>query len=62
MYGAFIQQVVNFLIIALVVFLLVKFINSFHRKKKAPEPVKEEPKPSPELLMLTEIRDLLKDK
>lgn len=59
-YGKFIQQIVNFLIIAAVVFLMVKLINSFHRKKEAaPPPPPAEPEPSPELLVLQEIRDLL---
>lgn len=59
-YGNFIQQVVNFLIIAFVVFLMVKVINAFRRKKEAqPEPAPAEPAPSPELTVLREIRDLL---
>lgn len=59
-YGSFIQQIVNFLIIAAVVFLMVKLINSFHRKKEAaPPPPPAEPEPSPELLVLQEIRDIL---
>ena len=57
-YGSFIQQVVNFLIIAFVVFLMVKLINRFRRKKEA-APAPEPPKPSPELEVLREIRDLL---
>lgn len=57
-YGNFIQQVVNFLIIAFVVFLMVKLINRFRRKKEA-APAPEPPKPSPELEVLREIRDLL---
>lgn len=59
LWGSFIQQIVNFLIIAFVVFVMVKVINTF-RRKKDPEP-KPEPKPSPELAALTEIRDLLKE-
>ena len=59
-YGNFIQAVLNFLIMALVVFCLVKAINSFHRKKEeAPPPP---PAPSAEERLLTEIRDLLKDR
>ena len=59
-YGSFIQQVVNFLIIAFVVFLMVKVINAFRRKKEAqPEPAPAEPAPSPELTVLREIRDIL---
>ena len=59
-YGNFIQAILNFLIMALVVFCLVKAINSFHKKKEeAPPPP---PAPSAEERLLTEIRDLLKDK
>lgn len=57
-YGAFIQNVVDFLIIALCVFLFVKTINSFRKRKE--EPVVEEPKKDPQVLLLEEIRDLLK--
>jgi len=58
-FGRFLQKTVDFLLIAAVVFMLVKFINRFRRKKetpKAPEPVKQ----SDEAVLLTEIRDLLK--
>ena len=59
-YGNFIQQVVNFLIIAFVVFLMVKVMNAFRRKKEAqPESAPAEPAPSPELTVLREIRDLM---
>jgi len=56
-YGNFVQQTVDFLIIAFVVFLMVKGINKFRRKE---EPKAEEPKISDEVKLLTEIRDLLK--
>lgn len=59
-YGNFIQAILNFLIMALVVFCLVKAMNSFHRKKEeAPPPP---PAPSAEEQLLTEIRDLLKNR
>ena len=59
-YGNFIQKAVDFLIVAFVVFMMIKAINSFHKKKEeAPAPV-EEPKPDPQIELLTEIRDLLK--
>lgn len=67
-YGAFLQQVVNFFIISLAVFVMVKAINAFHRKKEkqvetqTQQELEKEPAPSAELLMLTEIRDLLKTK
>ncbi len=59
MYGSFIQTVVDFLIIALSIFFLVKFINRFRKKEEeeAPEP---EPAASNEEILLTEIRDLLR--
>ena len=59
LYGNFIQNVFNFLLIAFVVFLFVKGINRFRRKKEEEAPA-EPAKPSEELAMLTEIRDLLK--
>lgn len=58
-YGSFIQSVVNFLLIALVIFSVVKFINSFHRKNE--EAAEEAPKEEESVLLLREIRDLLKD-
>lgn len=62
LYGNFINNVINFFILAFVVFTVVKILNSFKRKKVeevAEEPV-EEPVPSEEVVLLTEIRDLLK--
>ena len=58
-YGNFIQAVINFLIMALVVFCMVKAVNRLSRKKEeAPPPP---PAPSAEEKLLTEIRDLLRD-
>ena len=56
-YGMFIQEIVNFLIIALCIFMVIKLINKAKKKKDeepapAPEPTKEE-------VLLTEIRDAL---
>ena len=60
-YGSFIQTIIDFTIIAFCVFLLVKGINKLARKK-AEEPKQETPPaPSKEELLLTEIRDLLKE-
>lgn len=59
-WGSFVQTVVDFLIIAFCIFVAIKFINSFKRKKDeepAPEPT---PEPTKEEVLLTEIRDLLK--
>ncbi|UNT95687.1 large-conductance mechanosensitive channel protein MscL [Allobaculum mucilyticum] len=64
-YGAFLQAVLNFLIIALVIFSMVKAINSARakaeslKKKKEEEAPKEEEKPDPQIVLLEEIRDLL---
>ena len=60
-YGMFINALINFLIIALCLFVVVKVINKFHRKKEEPAPeAPAEPEPSAEEKLLTEIRDLLK--
>jgi len=63
-YGSFIQAIIDFLIIAFVVFLMVTAINKFHDKlsKKEEEAPAEPPKPTKEEELLTEIRDLLKNK
>ena len=65
-YGAFIQQCVDFTILALCVFLMVKGMNKLMTMKKkeeaAPAPAPEEPKPTLDQELLTEIRDLLKEK
>ena len=58
-YGAFIQSVADFLIVAFSIFLLVRSIN---RMKKKEEEKPKEPTPSKEEVLLTEIRDLLKQK
>ena len=58
LYGAFIQTVIDFLIIAFCIFLIVKFFEKFKKKDE----IKEEIKKSDEALLLEEIRDLLKDK
>jgi large conductance mechanosensitive channel len=57
-YGAFINAVIAFLIVAFVVFLLVKGINSIKREEAAAEA--PAPGPTPTETLLTEIRDLLK--
>ena len=63
-YGAFIQQVVDFTILALCVFLLVKFmtkLSNLKKKEEAPATPPAPPAPSKEEVLLTEIRDLLKE-
>lgn len=61
-YGAFLQNILDFLIIAFSIFLLVKAINRFRKKeeeKKEEEPAAPPP-PSREEVLLAEIRDILK--
>ena len=59
-YGAFIQTVVDFLIIAFAIFVAVKVINSLKRKEEAAPAAPAEP--SEEVKLLTEIRDSLKQR
>lgn len=62
-YGAFIQQCVDFLILAFCIFLMVKVMNRLIRKKEeAPATPAPAPEPSAEEKLLTEIRDLLKER
>ena len=56
-YGLFFNNVISFLIVAFAVFMLVKSINSL--KKKEEEKPAAPPKPSDEVVLLTEIRDLM---
>ncbi|MDD5758608.1 MAG: large-conductance mechanosensitive channel protein MscL [Desulfobulbaceae bacterium] len=59
-YGTFVQTVIDFTIIAFAIFMAIKAMNTL---KKQEEPaVVEEPGPSKEEMLLTEIRDLLKQK
>ena len=62
MIGSFINAVLNFLIMAFVIFCMIKGINLFHRKKEADPAPAASPQPSAEEKLLTEIRDLLKEK
>ena len=59
-YGNFIQNVIDFLIIALCVYILISIINKITSKIKKEEEKKEEAKKSDEVALLEEIRDLLK--
>lgn len=56
-YGVFIQTVIDFLIISFCIFLMVKFFERFKKNEKV-----EKPKKSEDILLLEEIRDLLKNK
>ena len=59
-YGAFIQSVVDFLIIAFCIFMMIKLFEKFKFEEKKEEVKEEAPKKSDEVLLLEEIRDLLK--
>lgn len=59
-YGNFIQNVIDFLIIALCVYIMISAINKVTNKFKKEEEKKEEAKKSEEVALLEEIRDLLK--
>ena len=62
-YGSFIQNIIDFLIIAACIFVFVKFVNKLTNLNKVEakeEQKKEEPKVAEDIKLLTEIRDLLK--
>ena len=60
LYGNFIQNVIDFLIIAFCIFIAIKLINKTRKKEEAKEVAAEPPVPPSETQLLTEIRDLLK--
>ena len=64
-YGAFISAIINFFIMALILFAMLKGINALKglgKKKKKEEAPAPPPEPSDEVKLLTEIKDLLKEK
>ncbi len=64
-YGNFIQMIFEFLIIAFSVFMMIRIMNkatTFRKKKEAEEVIAAPPVPTNEEILLTEIRDLLKQK
>ena len=62
-YGQFIQNIIDFLIVALCIFLMIKGMNKLSRKKEEPAPAEPEaPKGPTQEELLAEIRDLLKNK
>lgn len=62
-YGNFIQTTVDFLIIAFAIFMMIKAMNSMKKKEEvAPVEAPESPLPTKEEILLTEIRDILKNK
>lgn len=58
-YGMFLQNILNFVIICLCIFIMIKVISNVFKKEEEQKPA---PKPSNEEVLLTEIRDLLKNK
>lgn len=58
-YGVFIQSVFDFVIVAFAIFVAIKLLNKLHKKKEVEKPA---PTPSAEETLLTEIRDLLKQR
>ena len=56
-YGNFIQTVFDFIIVAFAIFIAIKVMNKLYKKKEVEKPA---PKPTNEEVLLTEIRDLLK--
>ncbi len=59
-YGAFIQAIVDFLIIGTAIFMVIKAMNSLKRKKEEAPAPKAPAEPTKDQQLLTEIRDLLK--
>ena len=57
-YGVFLQNIFDFLIVAFAIFMAIKAIN----RLKRPPPPAADPAPAPDVVLLTEIRDLLKSK
>ena len=61
-YGQFLQNILDFVIIAFCIFMMLKGINKLNRKKEEPAPEPEAPKGPTQEELLAEIRDLLKNK
>ncbi len=61
-YGNFIQVTVDFLIIAMAIFMMIKGMNSMKKKEEAPVEAPAPQEPTKEELLLAEIRDILKNK
>ena len=59
-YGLFINAVINFLVIAFVIFMLVRTVNNLQKQEEEAAPPPAPPEPSKEEQLLAEIRDLLK--
>ncbi len=61
-YGVFIQKIIDFLIIAMAIFVFIKVVASLSRKRKEEPQEEEPPKKADDVVLLEEIRDLLKEK
>ena len=59
-YGTFLQNIVDFFIIAISIFVALRIVMKLKKKEAEPAPAPEPEKPSPEVELLTEIRDLMK--
>ena len=59
-YGVFLQNIIDFLIIAICIFTFVKIVSKFNKKEESKVEVKKEPKKDEQIILLEEIRDLLK--
>lgn len=62
MIGNFIQAVITFLLTALVIFSIIKFLNQFQKKEEKVEEPEAEPEIPADIQLLTEIRDMLKER
>ncbi|HHT66133.1 MAG: large-conductance mechanosensitive channel protein MscL [Caldicoprobacterales bacterium] len=60
-YGQFLQNIIDFFIIALSIFMVIRLFNRFKKKEEKQEEAPVEPEPTKEQLLLTEIRDVLKE-
>jgi large conductance mechanosensitive channel len=58
-YGSFVTVVINFLILAWIIFLMVKGVNTMRRRLEREKPAPEAAPPPADVALLTEIRDLL---
>lgn len=60
-YGQFMQSIIDFFIIALSIFLVIRLFQKFRKNQQEEVPPEKEPEPTNEEILLTEIRDLLKE-
>ncbi len=60
-YGQFLQNVIDFLIISFSIFMVIRLFNKFRKKEEDKKEPPAKPEPTKEQLLLTEIRDLIKE-